>query len=107
MNADKILGFICVHLCASAAYKEGVSMTEMRKQKRSQAGVTLIEMLVVVTIIALFAALVGPKLFQNADKAKVTAAKAQINSLMTALVSYKLEGGAFPTTEQRLQALWT
>jgi general secretion pathway protein G len=90
-----------------AADKEAVSMTEMRKQKRSQAGVTLIEMLVVVTIIALFAALVGPKLFQNADKAKVTAAKAQINSLMTALGSYKLEVGVFPTTEQGLQVLWT
>src|SRR5258708_27363116 len=75
-------------------------------RKRSQAGVTLIEMLVVVTIIALFAALVGPKLFQNVDKAKVASAKAQINSLMTALGNYKLEVGVFPTNEQGLQSLW-
>jgi general secretion pathway protein G len=41
----------------------------MRRNRRSQRGITLIEMLVVVTIIALFAALVGPKLFSNVDKA--------------------------------------
>lgn len=72
---------------------------------RRRAGVTLIEMLVVVTIIALFAALVGPSLFKQSDKARVTAARAQINSLMTALGTYKLDTGTFPTTEQGLQAL--
>ena len=65
----------------------------------SQRGITLIEMLVVVTIIALFAALVGPKLFSNVDKAKRTQVRAQINSFMTALGSYKLDTGNFPTTE--------
>ena len=62
-------------------------------------------MLVVVTIIALFAALVGPKLFGNADKAKRTQVHAQINSFMTALGSYKLDTGNFPPTDQGLQAL--
>ncbi len=76
-----------------------------RKRDRRQAGITLIEMLVVVTIIALFAALVGPSLFKQSDKARVTAARAQINSLMTALGTYKLDTGVFPTTEQGLQAL--
>ena len=56
-----------------------------RRDRRRQRGVTLIEMLVVVTIIALFAALVGTNLFKQADKARVTAARAQMNSLMTAL----------------------
>ena len=51
-----------------------------QRRKRSQSGVTLIEMLVVVTIIALFAALVMPKLFHKADVAKITAAKTQIHS---------------------------
>ena len=55
-------------------------------------------MLVVVTIIALFAALVGPRLFSNVDKAKRTQVRAQINSFMTALGSYKLDTGNFPTT---------
>src|SRR5271156_696900 len=73
--------------------------------RTSERGITLIEMLVVVTIIALFAALVGPRMFGQADKAKRTAAHAQINSFMTALGSYKLDTGTFPTTEQGLQAL--
>jgi len=72
---------------------------------RREAGVTLIEMLVVVTIIALFAALVLPKMMGQADKARKTQAKAQINAYLTALGSYKLDTGVYPTTEQGLQAL--
>jgi len=80
----------------------------MRNPNRSrQAGVTLIEMLVVVTIIALFAALVAPRLLRKGDTARVTATHAQINSFMTALGAYKLDTGMFPTTEQGLQALRT
>jgi general secretion pathway protein G len=75
------------------------------QRKTRQAGVTLIEMLVVVTIIALFAALVGPRMFRQADTARVTQARAQINSFMTALGAYKLDTSTFPTTEQGLQAL--
>ena len=62
-------------------------------------------MLVVVTIIALFAALVGPNMFKQGDKARVTATHAQINNFKTALGAYKLDTGLFPTTEQGLQAL--
>ncbi len=78
-----------------------------RRKKRRQAGVTLIEMLVVVTIIALFAALVAPRMLQKSDTARITAARAQINSFMTALGAYKLDTGVYPTTEQGLQALRT
>jgi general secretion pathway protein G len=74
-------------------------------RRKNQRGITLIEMLVVVTIIALFAALVGPKLFGNVDKAKRTAAIQQINTFETALGNYKLDTGVFPTTDQGLQAL--
>jgi len=52
------------------------------RRKRGAAGVTLIEMLVVVTIIGLFVALVGPRLWSNVDKAKITAARAQIQGFM-------------------------
>lgn len=76
-----------------------------RESRRRQRGVTLIEMLVVMVIIALFAAVVGPSLFKNADTARVTATRTQINAFMTALGSYKLDTGVFPTTEQGLQAL--
>ena len=79
----------------------------MRNRSKRQAGVTLIEMMVVVTIIALFAALVLPRMMGQADKARKTAARAQINAYTTALGSYKLDTGVFPTTEQGLQALRT
>lgn len=80
--------------------------TRMDREKRHPcAGVTLIEMLVVVTIIALFAALVAPRLLQKSDTARVTAARAQINAFMTALGAYKLDTGTYPTTEQGLKAL--
>ena len=77
----------------------------MKKTNRRQAGVTLIEMMVVVVIIALFAALVLPRMMGQADKARKTAARAQINAFMTALGSYKLDTSSYPTTEQGLQAL--
>lgn len=77
----------------------------MKKRNRRQAGVTLIEMMVVVVIIALFAAIVLPKMMSQAGKAKRVAARTQINAYMTALGSYKLDTGIYPTTEQGLQAL--
>jgi len=77
----------------------------MQRNNRRRAGVTLIEMMVVVTIIALFAALVLPRMLGQADRARRTSAKAQINAYMTALGSYKLDTGTYPSTEQGLQAL--
>ncbi len=74
---------------------------------KRQAGVTLIEMLVVVTIIALFAALVAPAMLKKGDQARVAAAKAQVNSFSTALGSYKLDTSMYPTNEQGLEALRT
>jgi general secretion pathway protein G len=76
-----------------------------KRRRRPQRGVTLIEMIVVVTIIALFSALVLPKMFRRADAARVTAARSQINGFMTALGAYKLDTSMWPTTEQGLQAL--
>ncbi len=75
------------------------------KRRKAQAGVTLIEMLVVVMIIGLFAALVVPKMLQKGDAARVTAARAQIESFQTALGTYKLDTGTYPSTEEGLQAL--
>jgi general secretion pathway protein G len=77
-----------------------------RNRRRTQAGVTLIEMLVVVTIIGLFVALVGPGLWRRVDEARNTQAKTQIANFMTSLGAYKLvDTGTFPTTEQGLAAL--
>lgn len=82
-------------------------MTKHRssKRKRGTAGVTLIEMLVVVTIIGLFVALVAPSMFKRADQARITAARSQMQNFMTALGAYKLDTGLFPTTELGLAAL--
>lgn len=74
-------------------------------RSRARRGITLIEMLVVLTIIALFAALVAPKMLGQGDKARVTAARAQINSFMTALGAFKLDTGLYPTTEMGLTTL--
>ncbi|MBL8239743.1 MAG: type II secretion system major pseudopilin GspG [Bryobacterales bacterium] len=78
-----------------------------QRRRRQQAGLTLIEMLVVVTIIAVFAAVVGPRVLQRADVAKKTAVRQQINSFNTALGAYKLDTSLFPTNEQGLNALRT
>ena len=77
------------------------------RRRRQQAGLTLIEMLVVVTIIAVFAAVVGPRVLQRADVAKKVAVRQQINSFNTALGAYKLDTSLFPSNEQGLNALRT
>src|SRR5260370_16409877 len=83
-------------------------MTQLSKRNRkrsSRAGVTLIEMLVVVTIIGLFVALVAPGLWKKGDESKTTLTRSQIDNFMTALGTYKLDTGMFPTTQQGLAAL--
>ena len=81
------------------------ALSTRRRKRSGQAGVTLIEMLVVVTIIALFAALVAPTMLKHGDKARVVAARSQIQSFSTALGSFKLDTSQYPATEQGLNAL--
>jgi general secretion pathway protein G len=68
-------------------------------------GFTLIEILVVVIIIGLLAALVGPRLFSKVSTAKQKAAKAQIELFGTALDAYRLDVGRYPSGEEGLKAL--
>jgi general secretion pathway protein G len=70
-----------------------------------ERGITLIELLVVMVIIALFATLVGQRVFRNVDKARQTTAKAQISEFETVLDLFKLDVGRYPTTDEGLQAL--
>jgi general secretion pathway protein G len=72
---------------------------------RSNHGFTLIELLVVLIIIGILAGYVGPKIMGHPEEAKRTMASVQITSLETAIESYKLDNGAYPSTEQGLQAL--
>jgi general secretion pathway protein G len=68
-------------------------------------GFTLIELLVVVVIIGLLAGLVAPRYFGQVGKSNVNIARAQIDSLGKALDTYRLDVGAYPTSDQGLQAL--
>jgi len=79
----------------------------MRREKRRnrETGITLLELLVVMVIIALFATLVGTRLWKNVASAKATAAKAQIETLENAIEQYRLDVGHLPTQEEGLQAL--
>jgi general secretion pathway protein G len=74
---------------------------------RNQHGFTLIEIMVVIVILALLAALVGPKIIGRSDDAKIADAKVQIRNLETALKLYKLDNSVYPTTDQGLVALVT
>lgn len=74
-------------------------------RRRETGGFTLIELMVVIVIIGLLVALVGPQLMSSADDAKVVAARAQISNLKQALDLYKLKIGKYPTTAEGLNAL--
>ncbi|MFM2057033.1 MAG: hypothetical protein RLY71_1418 [Pseudomonadota bacterium] len=76
-----------------------------RHLRTAQRGFTLIELMVVLVIIGVLAALVVPNVLERADDARVTAAKTDINNLMQALKLYKLDNQRYPTGEQGLQAL--
>ena len=75
------------------------------KIKTGQGGFTLLEVMVVVVILGILAALVVPKIISRPDEARVIAAKQDIASLMQALKLYRLDNQRYPTTEQGLQAL--
>lgn len=74
-------------------------------ERTAEDGFTLMELLVVLVIVGLLAAFVGPLLYQRISPAKETVARAQINGFMTALDSYLIDTGRFPTTDQGLEAL--
>jgi general secretion pathway protein G len=81
--------------------------TEEKKYRINRKGFTLIELLVVMAILAILAALVGPKLFTKVGKGKQSAAKTQIELLGQALDSYRLDTGHYPSTSEGLNALVT
>ncbi len=73
--------------------------------KQRQGGFTLIEIMVVVVILGILAALVVPQVMSRPDQAKVTVAQTDITAIGAALDMYKLDNGAYPSTQQGLEAL--
>ena len=73
--------------------------------RANEAGFTLIEILVVITVIAILAGLVTPMVFRNVGDAKLSAARAQIEILGLALDNYRLDNDYYPSTGQGLAAL--
>lgn len=71
----------------------------------SRAGLTLIELIVVLIVIGLLAGLVAPQILGRVSEARSTTAKAQIELLGVALENYRLDNGAYPSTAQGLGAL--
>lgn len=78
---------------------------EIKRRAGEQGGFTLVELMVVITIIAILATIVGVNMISATDDAAVTQAKAQIKNFKTALMAYKLKFKRFPSSSEGLQAL--
>lgn len=91
----------------SSSIRPGMPAQVRRGAGRACAsrGFTLLELLVVMVIIGLLAGLVAPRYFEQVGKSNVKIARAQIVSLGQALDQYRLDVGAYPTTEEGLDAL--
>src|ERR1700734_1465654 len=76
-----------------------------RRQDVGQQGFTLVEMLVVITIIGLIMGLIGPRVLNYLSESKVKAARIQLQSFSSALDLFFLDAGRFPSTSEGLAAL--
>ncbi|WP_020648735.1 type II secretion system major pseudopilin GspG [Solimonas variicoloris] len=82
-------------------------MKSFRARRTAQSGFTLIEIMVVVIILGILAAMVVPKIMDKPDQARVVKAKQDIRALESALNLYKLDNFNYPSTQQGLDALVT
>jgi general secretion pathway protein G len=89
----------------SSLHLSPITHLPSRRRVNSEHGFTFIEIMVVVAILAILAALVVPRIMGRTDDAKRTAAKVQIRNIEGALQLYKLDNGVYPSSEQGLKAL--
>lgn len=80
---------------------------KIERRRRRERGYSLLEVLIVLTIIALIAALVGPRLMAQLDRSKVTAARVQVRAIASAIETMRLDLGRYPTSEEGLSILNT
>jgi len=78
-----------------------------QKILNSQAGFSLIELMIVVAILGLLIGIVGPKVMGSFDKAKVETTRVNMKNISSTLKQYRLDCGQYPTTEQGIEALIT
>jgi len=76
-----------------------------RKQNNHERGFTLLEIMVVLVIIGVLAAMVAPRFIERADEAKVDATRAQIKNIEQALKLYRLQHGSYPSSSEGIQVL--
>src|SRR5829696_217082 len=93
-------------LMRASGFRRGLPSPSSSQSRRRRAGFTLLEILVVIVVIAILATLVAPNIFRHVGAAKETTARAQMEMLGAALDTYRLDNGAYPSTQDGLAVLW-
>ncbi len=86
-------------------YNDDLYKISQEARMKKHAGFTLIEVMVVVVILGILAAVIVPKIMSRPEQARIVKAKQDIAAIQSAVDLYKLDNGAYPTTDQGLQAL--